>query len=144
MGKTHGILAPASTGVHPPAGSHLSPATARRTLPSSCAPCEATPPRSPGQTPEIDDAFLGRRTQTREHHGLIKRKDDGTAWLLDDEAPRKGKPAQPPVEGHQMLLTDEQRKRDVMIVRQGRGGTAQGCAGVALALGLRVGFHAPH
>jgi hypothetical protein len=32
---------------------------------------------SPGETPEVDDAFLRRRMQTREHHGSINRKDDG-------------------------------------------------------------------
>src|SRR5918996_4098497 len=73
---------------------HGSPATARRALPSDYTSCDETPPLSPGQTPEIDDAFLWRWTQTRQHHGAINRQDNGTAWLFDDEAPRKGEPAQ--------------------------------------------------
>jgi hypothetical protein len=82
--------------------------------------------------------------QTREHHGAIYRKYDGTAWLLNDEAPQKGKPAQTPVERQQMRLADEQRKSDMMVSMQSRRSTAQGRARIPPALGLRVGFDAPN
>jgi hypothetical protein len=82
-------------------------ATARCAPTSSCASCKDIPSLSPGQPSEIEDAFLGRRMHTREHHGAINRKNDGTAWLFDDEAPSKGEPAQVPVEWQQMLLADE-------------------------------------
>jgi hypothetical protein len=56
-----------------------------------------TPHRSPREPLEVDDAFLRGRLQTREHHWVIDRKDDGTTGLLDDEATRKGEPAKTPV-----------------------------------------------
>jgi hypothetical protein len=81
--------------------------------------------------------------QTREHHGVIYREDDGAAWLVNDEAPRKGEPTKTPVERQQMRLADEQRKSDVMVIMQGRRSTAQGGACVPTTLSLWVGFHAP-
>jgi hypothetical protein len=64
--------------------------------------------------------------------------------LLDDKAPRKGKPTQTPVKRQQMLLADEQGKGYVMVVLQRGGCTAEGRARVAPTLGLRMGFHAPY
>jgi hypothetical protein len=81
--------------------------------------------------------------QPREYHGVIYRENAGTAWLLNDEAPRKEEPTKTPVERQQMRLAYEQRKSDVMVIMQGRRSTAQGRARVPPTLGLRVGFHAP-